>query len=77
MGYIAATTLGVGFEAINIIPVTAPQCNGPVRAAATIQGLPLFHLNAWSERVAGSEQDLLPAFRLFGSTRYPPTSTHY
>ena len=45
MGYIDATTPGVGFEAINVTPVAAPEVQAAGPGKTTIQGLPSFQMN--------------------------------
>lgn len=45
MGYIDATTPGVGFEAINITPVAAPEVQAAGPGETRIQGLPEFQMN--------------------------------
>lgn len=45
MGYIDATTPGVGFEAINITPVAAPEVQRAGPGQTKIQGLPSFQMN--------------------------------
>lgn len=45
MGYIDATTPGVGFEAINVTPVPAPEVQRAGPGSTKIQGLPSFQMN--------------------------------
>lgn len=45
MGYIDATTPGVGFEAINVTPVAAPEVQAAGPGTTKIQGLPSFQMN--------------------------------
>jgi hypothetical protein len=45
MSYIDATTPGVGFEAINVTPVAAPEVQRAGPGTTKIQGLPSFQMN--------------------------------